>query len=104
MSTDPRGPGEYPDETSGWAVGGATFAACMILIIGFFQCISALQAIINDQFFVVGNNYSFNLDTSVWGWIHLIIGIVMIGTAWGLFTRAPWAGIVAIFIVSLSAI
>jgi hypothetical protein len=99
-----RNPDEYPPDTSGWAVGGATFAACMIMIIGVFQLISALQAIINDDFFVVGRNYSFNLDTSAWGWIHLVIAIVMIATAWGLFTRAQWAGVVAIFIVSLSAI
>lgn len=99
-----RGLGEYPDETSSWAIGGATFAACMILIIGFFQVISALTAIFDDDFFVVTRNYTFDLDTTAWGWIHLIIGIVLLGTAWGLFTRAQWAGILAIFIVSLSAI
>lgn len=99
-----RGPGEYPDETSGWAIGGATFAACMILIIGVFQVISALTAIIDDDFFVVGQHYTFHLDTTAWGVIHLIIGIILLATGWGLFMRAPWAGITAIFIVSLSAI
>ena len=99
-----RGPGEYPDETSGWAIGGATFAACMILIIGVFQVVAGLTAITNDDFFVVTRNYTFDLDTTVWGVIHLIIGIIFIVTGWGLFTRATWAGMVAIFIVSLSAI
>jgi len=104
MSSDPRGPGEYPRETSGWAVGGATFAACMIMIIGVFQVISALQALIDDNFFVVTRNYTFNLDTTAWGWIHLVIGIILIATSWGLFMRAQWAGVAAIFFVSLSAI
>jgi len=80
MSTDPRGPGEYPDETSSWAIGGATFAACMIILIGFFQVISALTAIFDDDFFVVTQHYTFDLDTSAWGWIHLIIGLILLAT------------------------
>ena len=78
MSTDPRGPGEYPDETSSWAVGGATFAACMILIIGVFQVIAALTAIFDDGFYIVTSHYAFDLDPSAWGWIHLIIGVLML--------------------------
>lgn len=104
MSTDPRGPGEYSDETSSWAIGGATFAACMLFIIGVFQVISALTAIFDDNFFVVADNYTFNLDTTAWGWIHLVIGILLIATSLGLFTHKMWAGVLAIFFVSLSAV
>jgi hypothetical protein len=104
MSSDPRGPGEYSDETSSWAIGGVTFAACMILIIGFFQVIAALTALFDDGFYVVSDHYAFNLDPTGWGVIHLIIGIILLATGWGLFTHATWAGVTAIFIVSLSAI
>jgi len=99
-----RAPGEFPDETPTAAVGGVTFAACMILLIGFFQVIAALTAIFDDNFFVVTQNYTFDLDTSAWGWVHLVIGIILLATGWGLFTGSPVAGIVAIFIVSLSAV
>jgi hypothetical protein len=105
MSTqERRGPGEYPDETSGWAVGGATFAACMILIIGVFQVIAALTALFDDDFFVVAQHYTFNLDTTGWGWIHLIIGLLLLITAFGLFSRSEWAAIVAIALAGLSAL
>ena len=55
--------------TSGWAVGGIIFAATMMMIIGTFQLIAGLVAILDDTFYVVSKNYTFNLDTTAWGWI-----------------------------------
>jgi hypothetical protein len=89
---------------SGWALAGVTFAATMMLLIGTFQAISGLAAIIDDDFFVVGANYTFNLDTTAWGWIHLILGIIVALSGWFLFARRPWAGVFAIFLATLSAI
>src|ERR1044072_7193526 len=89
---------------SGWAVGGVTFAAGVLTIIGFFQIIAGLTAIFDDNFFVVTNNYTFDLDTTVWGWVHLLLGILLLITGFGLFSRAAWAGVMAIFLASLSAV
>jgi hypothetical protein len=89
---------------SGRALGGITFAACVLTLVGAFQLISGLAAIINDDFFVNLRNYSFDVDTSGWGWIHLLIGILLVVTGFGLFGRAAWAGVTAIFLASLSAV
>jgi len=35
---------------SGWAIGGVTFAATMLLIIGTFHVIAGLVAVIDDEF------------------------------------------------------
>jgi uncharacterized membrane protein len=79
-------------DVSGWAVGGITFAATMLVMIGAFQVIAGLVAIFDDEFFVVARNYTFSLDTTAWGWIHLILGVLLIVVGYGLFTRATWAG------------
>ena len=50
-------------QPSGWAMGGVTFAASMLGLIGIFQIIAGLTAIFNDDFFVVARNYTFDLDT-----------------------------------------
>ena len=89
---------------SGWAVGGITFAAVVLMLIGFFQVIAGLSAIIDDEFFVVTRNYTFDLDTSAWGWLHLLLGVLLVFTAWGLFTGAGWAVVVGIFLAGLSAL
>jgi hypothetical protein len=94
----------YEPELSGWAAGGIAFAATMLALIGSFQVIAGLVALFNDEFFVVTRNYTFDLDVTAWGWIHLLIGIIALFTSYGLFTQKTWAGIVALVIATLSAI
>jgi hypothetical protein len=89
---------------SGWAVGGVSFAATMLLLIGVFQALDGLVAIFNDSFFVVTKNYTFDLDVTAWGWIHLILGILLILAGWGIFTGKTWAGIAGITLAVLSAV
>jgi purine-cytosine permease-like protein len=66
---------------------GMVFAATMLIIIGTFQAINGLVAIIDDDFYVVRRNYTFDLDTTGWGWIHLILGIVLIVVGLALYAR-----------------
>ena len=91
-------------ELSGWALGGISFAATMMILIGVFQVIAGLVAIFDDGFYVVTENYTFDLDASAWGWIHLILGILLLVAGYGLFTGATWATIVAIALAVLTAI
>ena len=92
------------EPVSGWAIGGLTFAATMLVLIGIFQVIAGLVAIFNDDFYVLTANYTFDLDTSGWGWIHLIIGIAVILVGYFLYAGATWAGVTAIVLAVLSAV
>jgi hypothetical protein len=89
---------------SGWAVGGIAFAGVMLMMIGFFQGIAGLTAIIDDEFFIVTQNYTFDLDVSAWGWIHLLLGVLLVATGFGLLARQAWAGVMAIVLAVLSAV
>ena len=89
---------------SGWAIGGITFASALLLIIGVFEMIAGISAIAKDSIYVKAPNYVFNLDTSAYGWIHLILGALIFLTGLGLMRRATWAGVVAIILAMLSAI
>ena len=62
---------------SSGAVGLTYFAAFMLIMIGFFHAIAVLSWILKDEFYVKTTNYLINLDASGWGWIHLIVGIVI---------------------------
>jgi|SRR5918997_1450891 hypothetical protein len=106
MSTEPRyQPQRQPeDDISGWAAGGIVFAATVLLMVGIFQAIAGLVAIIDDNFYVVTRNYTFDIDTTVWGWIHLVLGVLLAVVGWSLFSRKAWAGVAAITMAMLSAI
>jgi len=92
------------EPVSGWAIGGLTFAATMLVLIGIFQAIAGLVAIFDDDFYVLTANYTFDLDTSGWGWIHLIIGVAVILVGYFLYAGATWAGVTAIVLAMLSAV
>jgi hypothetical protein len=87
-----------------WSRGGLVFAATMLLMVGVFQIFQGIAAIIQDQFFVVGQNYAYTIDTTAWGWIHLGLGIMMGLAGFFLFTGKTWARVVGIAVASLSAI
>ena len=91
-------------EPSGWAIGGLSFAAVMMIMIGIFQSFAGLAAIVDDEFFVVSQNFAFDIDTTAWGWIHLLLGIVVLLAGFALFAGRVWAAFVAITLAMLSAI
>jgi hypothetical protein len=92
------------DQPGGWAIGGTVFAGSMMLLIGAFGIIEGLVAIVDDDFFVVRGNYTFNLDTTGWGWIHLILGAVVLLVGLGVLTGQSWALVFGIVLAVLSAI
>jgi len=89
---------------SGWALGAITFAATIMTLAGIFQALAGLVAIFDDDFYVVTRNYTFELDVTVWGWIHLIVGLAVFATGLALFSRKAWAGVTAIMLAMLSAV
>jgi len=90
--------------TSGRAVGLILFASFMMFLVGVFQAFTGLAAIINDQFLVATHEYLFQFDRTTWGWIHLILGLVVAGAGVGLMGGATWGRAVAIVVALGSAI
>jgi hypothetical protein len=91
-------------ETSGWAVGFILFAAIMMLMSGVFEAIQGLIAIFENEFYVTTRNYTFQFDATTWGWIHLLLGLLVAFAGWGLLSGRTWARTVAIVLAVLSAI
>ena len=89
---------------SGWAIGWTTFAAFMMIMIGGFHIVAGLVAIFNDEFYAVTKEYVFQFDATSWGWIHLILGIVILLAGFGLFSGAVWARTVGVIMALISAL
>ena len=95
---------ERARESSGWAVGWTVFAAWMMIMIGAWHVIAGFVALINDEFYVVGREYVFQFDASRWGWIHLILGLVVLFAGFGLFSGAVWARTVGVIMALITSI
>ena len=84
---------------SGWAF----FVAIILFMLGVMNIIWGLTALFNDEALTVGEQGLIVWDFTTWGWIHLILGAVMILTALGLFGGQGWARWVAIVFVMINA-
>ena len=89
---------------SGWAIGWTYFAAFMMMMIGIFHAIAGFSAILKDDFYAVTPNYVFKFDSTSWGWIHLIVGIVVLFAGFGLFSGAVWARTIGVIMAMVSMI
>jgi hypothetical protein len=86
------------------AVGAIMFAGIMMVMNGIFSAISGIVALAKEDFYVVLPNYVVELDATTWGWIHLIMGIVVALAGFSVLTGKTWARVIGILVVSLSAI
>jgi hypothetical protein len=91
-------------EHSAVAVGVTVFASVMMIMIGFFQAIAGIVALVNDQFYVVGTEWVFQFDTTTWGWIHLTLGVLVALAGVALFSGAVWARTVGVVLAVLCGV
>ena len=76
----------------------------MMVTIGVFQAISGIVALLNDEFYVVTQEWIFQFDVTTWGWVHLLAGVIIGLAGAALFTGAVWARTVAMFVAVISAV
>ncbi|MDN5852876.1 MAG: hypothetical protein L0K86_08530 [Actinomycetia bacterium] len=95
-----------PLDSSGgpWAGGLAMFAGALMMTLGVFQVIQGLVALLDDTFYVVTANYTFEFDVTAWGWIHLVFGTMLLIAGYAVIGGKLWARVIGIVLASLSAI
>lgn len=89
------------DEVSGW-VGWVFFAAFMMVFVGFFQMLQGLTAVLKDSYYVVLPEWIVNVDLTAWGWVHMLIGAVILCAGLALFSGKTWARVLGVVFVGLS--
>lgn len=91
--------------SSTWAVGASVFAATLMILAGVFQFLQGLVAIVDgDEFLVVTPDYLFKFDATTWGWIHLLLGLVLVAAGGFILTGNVLARGIGILIAAVSAV
>ncbi|GAA4941701.1 DUF7144 family membrane protein [Actinoplanes utahensis] len=100
---EPYGPSGRRQPT-GW-VGMVVFAGVMLLMLGGFQAIEGVIALFRDEFYLTTEaGLVVPVDFSAYGWTHLILGLIAVGTGLGILAGQTWARVVGIIIAVLSAL
>jgi hypothetical protein len=86
-------------------VGWIMFAGVMMIMLGTFEAIAGLVALFNDDYYLVGSNrLAISADYTTWGWLHLLLGIVVAAAGLGVMVGQMWARVVGIMVALLSAV
>jgi len=76
-------------------------AAVLMMLSGVWGFFEGLAAIIRGSFYVVTRNYVYNMSAVGWGWIHLILGVLIAAAGVALLGDRLWARIVGVVLASL---
>ena len=103
MSSDPRMRGSQ-GESLAWASGIALFAGILLATAGTFQFLQGLSAVLKDDVFVRGIDYTYKIDLTGWGWFHMVVGVVIVAVGVGVVARQQWARVVGMGVAILQAL
>ena len=95
--------GSYETQRTGWT-GWIAFAGVMMIISGGLNALYGLVAVVNDEWVVWTNRTELLVDISQWGWIHLIVGLVMVFAGFGVFSGHFLARTVGVIAAAISLI
>jgi hypothetical protein len=90
-----------PAGYSAAAVGWSAFAGIMLAVVGVLDIIQGVVAIANDEFYVVGSEWVFKFDITTWGWIHIVLGVVLLLSGLGVFSGNVLARTVGVVVAAL---
>jgi hypothetical protein len=95
----------HPSSTeSAWAEGIGIFAGAALLTVGIFQFLEGVAAAAKDDVFVRTSNYVFEFDLTTWGWIHIVLGIIVAVVGGAILAGQRWALVAGIVVAVLSAL
>ena len=73
------------DQPTGWT-GWIAFAGVMMIIAGGLNLFYGIVAAVNDEWVVFTNRGNVYLDVSEWGWVHIILGAIVLLAGIGVFS------------------
>lgn len=91
---------ENNGDWGGWVL----FASIMMVILGLFQAIAGLAALINNEHVLITNTGVYLFDLTTWGWVHLILGTIVVSAGLAVARGEIWGRVIGVILASLSAI
>ena len=82
--------------------GWIAFAGLLMIVLGFIDFFEGLIAVIRDNYYVATPSQIILFDTSTWGWLTLLWGVVLAFVGLGLLNGSSWARWVSIVIVVIT--
>jgi hypothetical protein len=82
--------------------GWVGFAAIMLVIIGMIDVFEGLVAVIRSEYYQYTPNGVIIFDTTKWGWLSLIAGILLVLVGLALAAKSSWARWTAVVLIIIN--
>jgi len=89
-----------PSRWAGWVF----FAGAMMLVVGGLEVIAGLVALFKHTYYVVTPSHLLVFNYTAWGWIHLLLGILIFLAGIAVMAGQLWGRIIGVFLAVLSFI
>ena len=76
----------------------------MMILMGILQFFEGLAALLKNEVFVVTPKYVVQMNVTTWGWVHLLVGIIVGLAGLGILAGQTWARVVGIILVGFAAL
>jgi len=88
-------------QTTGWS-GWAAFAGVFLIIAGVLQAFDGLVALLRPTFYIVTEKGLAVLNYTSWGWIQLILGVIILAAGFAILNGHVWGRVVGVIMAGLS--
>jgi hypothetical protein len=99
-----RQPVVEQSDGGGAATGFAVFAGVLMIVAGAYEAFVGLVALFSNSFYLRTNSYVFKFDITGWGWVHVLIALVILAAGVGVLYGQLWARTVGIVVAGVSAL
>lgn len=90
-------------QPSGW-VGWVYFAGILMLVRAFFQAFLGIVALTQSNFYVITPEKLAVYNFTAWGWVHLIVSVILFTAAFSVFVGGMWGRVVGSLMIGLSLV
>ncbi|MFF1919952.1 hypothetical protein ACFVW8_05180 [Streptomyces sp. NPDC058221] len=87
-----------------WAAGGIMFAGVLLMVDGVLGAIKGIAGIASDEVYARISDYVFKFNVTAWGWIHLVLGVILVVVGWGILKGNGWARGIGVGLAALNMI
>ncbi|WP_327280508.1 MULTISPECIES: hypothetical protein [unclassified Streptomyces] len=90
--------------THGPVSGTTAFAAALMIFGGAMAIFEGIGAIAKDDLFLQTRHYVFEFNLTGWGWVHLVIGVLIVLAGVAVLSGALWARYFGVTVAGLGAL
>lgn len=80
---------------------GTLLASTLMVLGGVLGITQGIAAISKDEVYAVVGRYTYRFSLESWGWIHLVVGVLLLVTGLAVFTGAVVARVIGVVLAML---